>query len=169
VSAGVRLSRTPGTTSRATMRSRQCRHQLPDRPPHPRLSRDPPLRRTSAIAAIRAFDCRTSPGGRVSRITRRRTHGGIRCLVRIFFTVFKGAPTARQPSGPGGPDRAQRARCHGGECVLAELIATNGRGGEAVGNPRPMGRRPAAPLRAKALRARRRVPGHLARTRRPVA
>ena len=35
--------------------------------------------------------------------------GCIRCPVRIFFTVFKGAPAARQPSGPLGRSDAVSA------------------------------------------------------------
>jgi len=44
-----------------------------------------------------------SPGTIAASMAQRSDwHGGIRRPVRIFFTVIKGAPAARQPSGPMG-------------------------------------------------------------------
>jgi hypothetical protein len=93
----------------------------------------------------------------VSHIKRSRA-GGIRRPVRIFFTVIKGAPTARQPIRR-WPDRAQlSAGAIGGMRDWQTEPHHGPRAGEPWATRRLWGRRPAAPCRAEALRARRRTP-----------
>ena len=75
------------------------------------------------------------------------------CLLQLSLP-FQG----RQPSGPPGPYGAQLARSHRGECVTGQTDRHYGPERGAVGQPRTVGRRPAAPCRAEALRARRRTP-----------
>jgi hypothetical protein len=85
------------------------------------------------------------------------------------YGLFKGAPAARQPSGPLGRIGRSERDVVGGECVTGRPDRRESQSGRAVGYPLTVGRRPAAPLRAGALRARRRAPVSWPRTRRPVA
>jgi hypothetical protein len=97
-------------------------------------------------AAIRAFDCRRSPGGQVSRITRRRTTCDVRSGENYLY-VFKGARGApgpdRSPLGAGSakdradPGAAHLLLCHGRpfkgkRCALGRrqpLLGPPGHGG----------------------------------------
>ena len=68
--------------------------------------------------------------------------------MRTFFTIFKGAPAARQPSGlPAGSGTAGASRP--GKCLTSTPSATGGQGewrwAAALwggGLPRPAGRKP---------------------------
>jgi hypothetical protein len=84
-----------------------------------------------------------------------------------FLHGFKGAPTARQPSGPmaGSGAAAQAIR---GDARLAHRAPTRPKRVEQKATA-DCGRRPAAPCRAEALRARRRTPVSSPGTRWPVA
>ena len=64
--------------------------------------------RTRTLARLAAA-LGESPSAITASMGEARTDtAGLSCPVRIFFTVIKGAPTARQPSCPRrGPDRPQ--------------------------------------------------------------
>jgi hypothetical protein len=78
-------------------------------------------------AAIRALDCRRSPGGRVSHISRHRTRSDGQPCDKFLYS-FKGAPRRAKPSGP-GRTREVSAGSTGG-CVerSGECRAAGGQG-----------------------------------------
>jgi hypothetical protein len=55
----------------------------------------------SADAAMRAFGCRRSPGGRVSRITRRRTAGHRGARLRLMRDTVAPLDALQDPLSPG--------------------------------------------------------------------
>jgi hypothetical protein len=94
-------------------------------------------------ASIRALDCRRSVGGRVSRITRRRTHGCHHWAAQKAVTTFSTASRARlrhakrRASARAGIESRRRecrtvnARGAAGMTTRPTALAGNGRGESA--------------------------------------
>jgi hypothetical protein len=93
----------------------------------------------------------------------------VTCDNFLYPRPFKGAPAARQSGRRAGAGSAAASAESSGRMRDWQTECRHARSGERWANRGAVGRRPAAPLRAEALRTRRRTPVSWPAPRRPVA